>query len=538
MANLLGRSGEDSPTPWGYGRHAGPDALAEAADARPPLILVAQVAAAVENSIGVHTWRNGDSRAARYLVDPEAPACHASENVINAVYSCALPGDDEPSVAACRCNRVARGSRFISSAARWSAPPTRPMSRSCTQPSSAWAARAIATTGPSYGNGEVVDAAVTVVVVTVGAVRANGVGPDHVGQVGVLEVGPNQLGLRRIGIGQAWLARPTNGSPGAVSSMGRGSFALGPANERLEMPGARYAAVVVVITMTGAPSLVLRSGTAALDRSPGATSQLVQLPPTEIQVPGASSLTAISCVSPSDCFVSGTAGPPVDPVGLVAQVMGGKVVKTLRMSMPRSALDGITCLSAELCIVVGSAEVKTTPAVTDGLVSLLADGAFRDTTPYATVNTYKAVACETTQDCLAVGYTDNFQSGVLTDVYLTPSSAVPMVATPGFAPGTSELAAVSCPSTNHCYVVGGWYGRADVYQSVVITIIKHAASKPAATNLPNYGADDGVACLSNSSCTAVGNMETNEQTFTYEGFWQSVSPPGGAPHIQWVLRNI
>jgi hypothetical protein len=295
------------------------------------------------------------------------------------------------------------------------------------------------------------------------------------------------------------------------------------------MPGARYAAAVVVIAMAGAPNLVLRSATAALDRSPDATSQLVQLPPTEIQVPGASSLTAISCVSPSDCFVSGTGGPPADPVGLVAQVMGGKVVKTHKMSMPRSALDGITCLSADLCIVVGSAEVKTTPAVTDGLVSLLAHGAFRDATPYATVNTYKAVACETAQDCLAVGYTDNFQSGVLTDVYLTPSSAVPMVATPGFAPGTSELGAVSCPSTNHCYVVGGWYGRADVYQSVVITIIKHAASKPAATDLPNYGADDGVACLSNSSCTAVGNMETNAQTFTYEGFWQSVSPPGGGP---------
>ena len=24
-------------------------------------------------------------------------------------------------------------------------------------------------------------------------------------------------------------------------------------------------------------------------------------------------------------------------------------------------------------------------------------------------------------------------------------------------------------------------------------------------------------------------METNAQTFTYEGFWQSVSPPGGGP---------
>jgi hypothetical protein len=295
------------------------------------------------------------------------------------------------------------------------------------------------------------------------------------------------------------------------------------------MLGARHAAVVAVIAMTGAPSLVIRSSTPEPDRPALATSELVQLAPTEIQVPGASSLTAISCVSPSDCFVSGTAGPPADPVGLVAQVVGAKVVKILRMSMPRSALDGITCLSAALCIVVGSAEVKTTPAVTDGVVSMLAHGAFRDATAYPTVNTYKAVACETARDCLAVGYTTNFQSGVLTDVYLTPSSVVPMVATPGFAPGTSELAAVSCPSTNHCYVVGGWYGRADVYQSVVVTIIGDVASKPGATDLTNYGADDGVACLSNSSCTAVGNMETNEQTFTYEGFWQSVSPAGGGP---------
>ena len=75
------------------------------------------------------------------------------------------------------------------------------------------------------------------------------------------------------------------------------------------MPGARYAAVVVVIAMTGMPSLVPRSVTAALYRSPDTTVQLAQLAPTEVPVPGASSLTAISCVSPSDCFVSGTAGP-------------------------------------------------------------------------------------------------------------------------------------------------------------------------------------------------------------------------------------
>jgi hypothetical protein len=296
------------------------------------------------------------------------------------------------------------------------------------------------------------------------------------------------------------------------------------------MPGARYAAVAVVIALTGAATLVPQAGAAELGRSSAVTSQLVQLAPTEIAVPGASALSAISCVSPSDCFVSGTAGPPADPVGLVAEVVGGKVVKTLRMSMPMSGLDGITCLRASLCIAVGFAVVKTTPAdVTDGVVSLVSHGAFQHTTAYATVNTYKAVACETAKDCLAVGYTDNFRSGVLTDVYLTPSSVVPMVATPGFAPGTSELAAASCPSTNHCYVVGGWYGRADVYQSAVITILKYAASKPAATDLPYYGADDGIACASNTSCTAVGNMETNEQTFTYEGFWQSVSPTGGGP---------
>ena len=82
------------------------------------------------------------------------------------------------------------------------------------------------------------------------------------------------------------------------------------------MPGARYAATVVAIAMTGAPSLVPRSVTAALYRSPDTTVQLAQLAPTEVPVPGASSLTAISCVSPSDCFGASGHAAAADPVGL------------------------------------------------------------------------------------------------------------------------------------------------------------------------------------------------------------------------------
>lgn len=62
VAELLGVE-----APSSYGRSLGPSEAARSADARLPLVLLAQVAADSEQHMGVHTWRRRDPRAARYL---------------------------------------------------------------------------------------------------------------------------------------------------------------------------------------------------------------------------------------------------------------------------------------------------------------------------------------------------------------------------------------------------------------------------------------------------------------------------------------
>jgi ParB family chromosome partitioning protein len=51
----------------GYGRQVGRDHLAKVSDARLPLGLLVQVAADIEQAMGVHTWRQPSPRAARWL---------------------------------------------------------------------------------------------------------------------------------------------------------------------------------------------------------------------------------------------------------------------------------------------------------------------------------------------------------------------------------------------------------------------------------------------------------------------------------------
>lgn len=61
------RIGNGTGRPSGYGRSAGAAHVAKVTDAQLPLALLAQVAADREQVMGVHTWRNRNTEAARWL---------------------------------------------------------------------------------------------------------------------------------------------------------------------------------------------------------------------------------------------------------------------------------------------------------------------------------------------------------------------------------------------------------------------------------------------------------------------------------------
>ena len=94
LAELLGVD-----RPAGYGRSVGAANAAKVTDAQLPLTLLAQVAADREQTIGVHTWRNRNAEAARWLTFLAATGYVLSEieqHVVDQASgeSCADAGDD------------------------------------------------------------------------------------------------------------------------------------------------------------------------------------------------------------------------------------------------------------------------------------------------------------------------------------------------------------------------------------------------------------------------------------------------------------
>jgi hypothetical protein len=252
--------------------------------------------------------------------------------------------------------------------------------------------------------------------------------------------------------------------------------------------------------------------------------QLLALPPSETAVASSSGFPAISCVSPTTCFVAGGSASLTKPVGAVAEVNHGKVSKAVLMAEPGSGLDAIACVNANLCLVAGQVVLTDeTVTVTVGLLAVFSHDAFHDVVLYKSVASFTGVACRAPALCYAAGYVNDFKEGVLTEVFLSPSS---LTATPGFVPVTSDMTAVACPSRSRCYAVGGWAGLQGIYQAAVLVVAPAVSSKPAATNLPYYGEDTAVACVSATSCTTVGNISSDQTNGTDQAYTEALSSLG------------
>jgi ParB family chromosome partitioning protein len=96
VAELLGVA-----NPTGYGRSVGAAHVAKVSEGQLPLALLAQVAADREQSMGVHTWRNRNSEAARYLTFLASTGYALAEieqHVVDEASddSAAEAGEDEP----------------------------------------------------------------------------------------------------------------------------------------------------------------------------------------------------------------------------------------------------------------------------------------------------------------------------------------------------------------------------------------------------------------------------------------------------------
>ena len=229
-------------------------------------------------------------------------------------------------------------------------------------------------------------------------------------------------------------------------------------------------------------------------------------------------LSAVTCVSSSDCWAVGQYSPPVSNPYTLIEHWDGTVwsiltspnasVDSSTTSNNGNYLNGVTCTSGSDCWAVGYA--YPSDLVADTLIEHW-DGTswsiFASANPSTQHNVLNNVTCASAADCWAVGFysADNVAIQTLTEHWDGTTWAV--VASPNVT-HTNRLSSVSCASSTDCWAVGYYLVDTNPYNDQ--TLVEHwdgtswtiVTSPNATTNTPNDL--NSITCVSASDCWAVG----------------------------------
>jgi photosystem II stability/assembly factor-like uncharacterized protein len=205
-------------------------------------------------------------------------------------------------------------------------------------------------------------------------------------------------------------------------------------------------------------------------------------------------LTAISCVSPSDCVVAGVitqAFPPDDTT--ISTTDGGTKWTETASDLQDVAINGLSCTSTTQCVLVGG-DIWTTSDFGGTWTSRTVP-----TSPQI-FSTFYGVSCGSSLDCVAVGDVD-------ANYMMTTTDGGTTWVEKEFNPSDDDsLDGVSCTSASDCIAVG----------------IDNLGTNPGAVEVTTNGGtswtNEGVpltssfmlagACWSATACIAVGNDAT------------------------------
>jgi len=258
-------------------------------------------------------------------------------------------------------------------------------------------------------------------------------------------------------------------------------------------------------------------------------------------------LTSVSCSDVEHCWATASVGI-VGASSVIATTDGGTSWTTLPWSAPplpadrskpmTSELNAITCTTTNDCLAVGEASYETTltpPIETEGVISTTSDGGQTWQSQLISANDISGISCATTDECIAVG--QNTVVSGQTSSY----SAYRVVTTNGAATWTvSTLAsgaqfsggnapainAISCPDNLHCVAVGVVFNSNRYATAVMGTSDGGATWSNQATSVPTGAPLEGVACVTSSTCWAVGFTSSGSviiHTINSGVAWPSVS---------------
>jgi hypothetical protein len=227
-------------------------------------------------------------------------------------------------------------------------------------------------------------------------------------------------------------------------------------------------------------------------------------------------LTAVACVSGSDCYAVGTAAPnPQYSRTPLAERWNGTAWSSLAISLPPGAVDvtmlGLACTSDAMCIAVGA---QRQPASWIPLVEQWNGATWSNVaTPVpsnSTFSEFRGVTCTSASACTAVGddagpVIGGVGSPSYTMVQRWNGTTWSLVSTPNPASSfTNGLNAVACPSAMACWAAGYQSDSNGTALPLIERLQNGAWSIVVTPAAPSGAALNGIACATTSTCFAVG----------------------------------
>jgi hypothetical protein len=250
-------------------------------------------------------------------------------------------------------------------------------------------------------------------------------------------------------------------------------------------------------------------------------------------------LNSVSCVSASFCVAVGSYLNSTGTSRTLIESWNGStwsIVASPDKFTGDNVLDQVSCVSASFCVAVGSwAKGRATLVESwNGSTWSIVPSPDKYTGDNSTDEQLLGVSCVSPTFCVAVGFWD-VGVGAYSVLGESWDGSTWSIATTAPAASGSELTSVSCSSASSCTAVG-WQGEQySVGQPQKTLAESWDGSTWSIASSPNQTTNDnalaGVACLSATSCTAVGryrNASSVLQTLveSWDGStWSAVSSP-------------
>lgn len=263
-----------------------------------------------------------------------------------------------------------------------------------------------------------------------------------------------------------------------------------------------------------------------------------------------SELNATRCASATSCIAVGFEDSS-GTTDALAETWNGTSWSEMTASIPlgsrASQLLGLSCLSASQCTAVGWYE--NTSAVDVTLAESWNGKSWSlQTTPTvsgATLSELTAVSCTATTSCLAVGYYEKSgTTATFAELWNGSSWTGETTPNPSGAKLT-QLHGVACVSSTSCTAVGNYTNSANVEETLAESWTDKTWAIESTPALPGAQASafGGISCASSTACTAVGDEATDgtEKTLAerWSGkSWAAQTTPGVSGSIAAVLTAV